>query len=66
MGFFAGADMKGLSLMSIISNIFRKLNTHFLHDEDEAAPISDYLWFYGFNGGCIVLSIFMLFKILTF
>lgn len=52
--------------MSIVSNIFRKLNNQFLHDPDESAPASDYITFYGFNGGCVGLSIFMLFKILTF
>lgn len=52
--------------MNIISNWFHKLNVYFLHEEDEEAPLSDYLWFYGFNGGCLIISIICLIKIITF
>ncbi len=47
-------------------NLFSKLNYYFLHDEDETAPISDYVWFYGFNGGSLLLSMVFLIKIITF
>lgn len=44
--------------------LFKRLNYIFLHDEDEAAPISDYIWFYGFNGGSLLVSLILLAKIL--
>ena len=49
-----------------MSKLFHKLNVYFLHDEEEQAPVSDYLWFYGFNGGFILISFFMFIKLITF
>lgn len=45
--------------------LFNKLNYYFLHDEDETAHLSDYVWFYGFNGGSLLISLILLIKIIT-
>lgn len=47
--------------MKLIKFIFQELNYIFLHDRDETAPLSDYLWFYGFNGFCISVLLFFMF-----
>lgn len=45
--------------------LFSELNYYFLHDEDETAPISDYVWFYGFNIGSLLISLIFFVKIIT-
>jgi len=52
--------------MNIISNIFQKINVYFIHDEDEQAPISDYLLFYGINFICLLLIVASIAGIRTF
>ena len=36
------------TFMLTISKFIKNINCYFLHDEDEEAPASDYVWFYGF------------------
>lgn len=42
--------------------IFKKLNYIFLHDEDEQAYLSDYIFFYGSNLFIIFIALLVFYK----
>lgn len=51
--------MKGQTKMK---KMFKTINAFFLHDEDEKAHISDYIWFYGVIGTFIAFNGYMIYK----
>mgnify|MGYP001159198269 CR=1 FL=1 len=44
-----------------MKKIIMAINHYFLHDEDEKAHWSDYVWFYGTFGYVGIILIFLLF-----
>lgn len=53
-------------MLKLIKFVFQELNYIFLHDRDEAAPVSDYIWWYGFLSFCLVNIVFWSYKLITF
>jgi len=43
--------------MNTLANIVNKVNCYFIADEDEYIPTSDYIWFYGFYAGMLIIAI---------
>jgi len=46
--------------------IFNKLNSFFLHDKDEKAPLKNYILFYGWNGALIIYLVIIIILNITF
>jgi len=57
---------KKINCIDIVSNLFKKMNVYFIHDEDEQATVGEYVIFYGFHGMCLLLTFIFLIKIITF
>lgn len=51
--------------MKKLIKIFQELNRIFLHDPDETAPVSDYIWWYGFLSFCLANIVFWSYKLIT-
>lgn len=49
----------------MFKKVFSKLNYIFLHDYDETAPISDYLWFYGTVTFLTLITIVAAYKLIA-
>lgn len=49
----------------MFKKVFSKLNYIFLHDYDETAHISDYLWFYGTVAFLTIITIIVTYKLIT-
>jgi len=56
------------SYKSIIASAFRKINAYFLGDEDteEYGTVGDHLVFYGAIGFNVIVSIYIIYRLLTF